>query len=79
MRILFFVTVFLCTGLVSFAQDKSPEKLIITTEKDSALTSTKERISLIPQENLASIYKFKNAKIIMALTFATKGDRPKLA
>jgi len=79
MRILFFVTVFLCTGLVSFAQDKSPEKQTNTTEKGLALTSTKKEISLNTQNSLVGIYKYKNSKIKMALTFTTKRDRPKLA
>ena len=79
MRILFFVTVFLCTGLVSFAQGKSPEKQTNTTEKGLALTSTKKEISLNTQNSLAGIYKYKNSKIKMALTFTTKRDRPKLA
>jgi hypothetical protein len=79
MRTLFLVTVFLCTGLVSFAQDKSPEKQTIITEKGLALTSAKKEISLNTQNNLAGIYKYKNSKIKMALTFTTKRDRPRLA
>ena len=79
MRTLFFVTVFLCTGLFSFAQDKNPEKQTITTEKGLALITAKKEISLNTQNNLAGIYKYKNSKIKMALAFTAKGDRPKLA
>ena len=91
MRILFFVSVFLCTGLVSFAQDKSPEKLFITTEKDFALANT-----ILPGQpyqvyiafnksgqqekaDSVSIHKYRNTKVKRALSFMTKGDRPKLA
>ena len=91
MRILFFVTVFLCTGLVSFAQEKSPEKQFNTTEKDFALANS--MITRQPQQVLitinkfgqpnkadtASIFKYRNTKIKRALSFMTKGDRPKLA
>ena len=79
MRTLFFVTVFLCTGLFSFAQDKNPEQQTITTEKGLALITAKKEISLNTQNNLAGIYKYKNSKIKMALAFTTKRDRPKLA
>ena len=91
MRILFFVIVFQCTGLVSFAQDKSPEKQFSTTEKDFALANT--IIPGQPQQVLigiykfgqpeksdtASIFKYRNTKIKRALSFMTKRDRPKLA
>ncbi|MBT8182626.1 MAG: hypothetical protein KJO53_13680 [Eudoraea sp.] len=79
MRTLFFVTVFICTGFVSFAQDKDLEKQIITTEKGLALTSTKKAISLNTQNDQAGIYKYRNSKIKRALAFATNRDRPKLA
>ena len=91
MRILFFVTVFLCTGLVSFAQEKSPEKQFSTTEKDFALANTilagqpqQVFITFIksgqPEKaDTASIYKYRNTKIKRALSFMTKKDRPKLA
>jgi len=91
MRILFFVTVFLCTGLVSFAQDKSPENQFITTEKDFALADSmitgQPQIVFITiseflqpeRADMASIFKYKYTKIKRALSFITKRDRPKLA
>lgn len=87
MRILFFVTVFLCTGLVSHAQDKSPEKLFITTEKDFALANTQSPQVFItlnksgqPEKvDTASIYKYRNTMIKRALSFMTKRGKPKLA
>ena len=91
MRILFFVTVFLCTGLVSFAQDKGPEKQFSTTEKDFALADsmilrqpqqvffTISKFGQPEKADTASIFKYRNTKIKRALSFMTKGDRPKLA
>ncbi|MBD0851059.1 hypothetical protein [Maribacter arenosus] len=91
MRTLFIVTVFLCTGLMSYARDNGSGKQMNTSEKGSALTpiflslqSNKELgnayKSRRPKNNDAvSIYKFKNTKIKKALAFTTKGHRPKLA
>jgi len=91
MRILFFVTVFLCTGLVSFSQDKSPEKQFSTTEKDFALADsmitgqpqivfiTISKFGQSEKVDTASIFKYRNTKIKRALSFMTKGDKPKLA
>lgn len=90
MRILFFVTVFLCISFVSFAQEKRPEKQSITVEEDFALAGSMNpgpakivfnTISKSGQSEKAdsvSIYKFRNAKIKRALSFMTKRDRPKL-
>jgi len=91
MRILFFVTVFLCTGLVSFAQDKSPEEQFITTEKDFALANailpgqphqvniTFNKSGQPERADTVSIHKYRNTKIKRALSFTTKRGRPKLA
>lgn len=91
MRTLFIVTVFLCTGLMSFAHNNGSEKQMNTLGKGSALTPIflslhsneeegKSYKSRRPKNNDAvSIYKFKNTKIKKALAFTTKGHRPKLA
>ena len=91
MRILFFVTVFLCTGLFSFAQDKSPEKQFITAEKDFALANslllgqphqvdiTFNKSGQPEKADTVSIHKYRNTKIKRALSFTTKRGRSKLA
>ena len=89
MRTLFIVTVFLCTGLKSYAQNNGPEKQVITIEKGSTLTpklplrleihgmyvyKSRRRI----KNNAVSIYKFKNTKVKRALAFMTVNNRPVL-
>jgi hypothetical protein len=76
---------------MSFAHDNGSEKQLIASEKGSALThamfslhSNKEDSnsykSRRPKNNdLVSIYRFKNTKIKKALAFTTKGHKPKLA
>lgn len=89
MRTLFIVTVFLCTGLKSYAHNSGPEKQVNTIEKGSALTLN---LQLRPEfdgmyvyksrrrikNNAVSIYKFKNTKVKRALAFKTVNNRPVL-
>lgn len=91
MRTLFFVIVFLCTGLVSFAHGIGPLEQIFMTEKGFALAKTISPVQLQndfsanykfkhPKTNSTTcIHKFRNTKIKMALTFITRQNRPKLA
>ncbi|MGB5435505.1 MAG: hypothetical protein WBM98_06405 [Maribacter sp.] len=91
MRTLFIVTVFLCTGLMSFAHDNGPDNQMITSEKGSALTHIRLPLHTNMEGNdsyksrrpknkeTVSIHKFKNTKIKSALSFTTKRHRTKLA
>lgn len=79
MRTLFLLTVFLCIGAFSNAQDKSRQKKILIQEKSFELTTPLNKPTLKSDNKLTGIYKFKHSKIKSALAFSTKRGRLKLA
>jgi len=91
MRTLFFVILFLFMGIVSNAQDNRPNDKVSATEKGIALaykilpmqqqygTNFYYEFKHAKSCRTATIYKYKNTKIKRALSFMTKGERPKLA
>ncbi len=79
MRTLFLLTVFLCIGAISHAQDKRDQKNIHLQENGFVLTTLLNKPALKIDNNLTGIYKFKHSKIKSALAFRTKWGRSKLA
>ena len=91
MRTLFLVSVFLFTGIISFAHGIGPNEQMNSIEKGSALTfltlpaqSIQEQVGIYKlrrpkKSNVVGIYKFKNAKVKRALSFKTKRNKPVLA
>ncbi len=72
-------------GALALAQNNATYAKVESNKVDVVLDNSTERverpeqIQTAKENDLARVYKFKNARIKKALAFSTKNNRPKLA
>lgn len=72
-------------GALALAQNNATYAQVESNKVDVVLDNSTERverpeqIQTAKENDLARVYKFKNARIKKALAFSTKNNRPKLA